>query len=60
MQCRGMGLFSSAMVAVDGSKFKAVNNRDRTFTGHKAAKRIEQVEASIAGFPVDAVRDHCQ
>lgn len=45
--CREMGLFSTAMVAVDGSKFKAVNNRDRNFTSHKAQKRIEQVEASI-------------
>ncbi|WP_176590698.1 IS1182 family transposase [Sphingobium sp. EM0848] len=47
MLCRSMGLFGGAMVAVDGSKFKAVNNRDRNFTAHKAAKRIEQVEASI-------------
>jgi transposase len=50
--CRGMGLFSGAMVAVDGSKFKAVNNRDRNFTAHKAARRIEQVEASIDRYLV--------
>lgn len=50
--CRGMGLFTGAMVAVDGSKFKAVNNRDRNFTAHKAAKRIEQVEASIDRYLV--------
>jgi transposase len=50
--CRGMGLFSGAIVAVDGSKFKAVNNRDRNFTAHKAAKRIEQVEASIERYLV--------
>ena len=30
----------------DGSKFKAVNNRDKNFTVAKVAKRIEQVEAS--------------
>ncbi len=36
-----------AIVAVDVSKFKAVNNRDRNYTVHKAATRIEQVEASI-------------
>lgn len=36
--CRSMGLFSGAMVAVDGSKFKAVNNRDRTFTAHKTPR----------------------
>lgn len=50
--CRGLRLFSGAMVAVDGSKFKAVNNRDRNFTAHKAAKRIEQVEASIDRYLV--------
>lgn len=50
--CRGMGLFRGAMVAVDGSKFKAVNNPDRNFTAHKAAKRIEQVETSIDRYLV--------
>lgn len=45
--CRNLGLLAQAVVAVDGSKFKAVNNRDRNYTAHKAAKRIEQVEASI-------------
>ena len=48
--CRTMGLFSAAVVAIDGSKFKAVNNRDRNFTAHKAARRIEQVEASIERY----------
>src|SRR6478609_11999010 len=41
--CRRLGLFSEAVVAVDGSKFKAVNNRDRNFTGAKVQKRIEQI-----------------
>jgi transposase len=27
--CRGLGLFKQAAVAIDGSKFKAVNNRDK-------------------------------
>ena len=45
--CRSLDMFSQAVVAIDGSKFKAVNNRDRNYTAHKAAKRIEQVEASI-------------
>src|SRR3978361_1092858 len=45
--CRQLSLFGQATVAIDGSKFKAVNNRDRNYTEHKAAKRIEQVEASI-------------
>jgi len=47
MLCRKLSLFGQAIVAIDGSKFKAVNNRDRNYTAHKAAKRIEQVEASI-------------
>ena len=46
MLCRKLSLFGQAIVAIDGSKFKAVNNRDRNYTAHKAAKRIEQVEAS--------------
>ena len=46
--CRRLNLFTQAVVALDGSKFKAVNNRDKNFTVAKVAKRIEQVEASIA------------
>src|SRR5246500_387281 len=48
--CRQLSLFTRAVVAVDGSKFKAVNNRDKNFTVAKVAKRIEQVEASIARY----------
>ena len=48
--CRDMGLLTKASVAIDGSKFKAVNNRDKNFTVAKVAKRIEQVEASIARY----------
>ena len=47
MLCRNLGLFAHAIAAIDGSKFKAVNNRDRNYTEAKVAKRIEQVEASI-------------
>src|SRR5579863_3196795 len=43
-------LLRTALVAVDGSKFKAVNNRDKNFTVAKVARRIEQVEASIARY----------
>jgi transposase len=43
--CRKLNLFSQAVVAIDGSKFKAVNTRDKNFTPAKLAKRIEQVEA---------------
>src|ERR1700677_3482495 len=45
--CRQFKLFSQAVVAVDGSKFKAVNNRDRNFTSAKVQRRMEQIEASI-------------
>ena len=45
--CRRLNLFSEAVVAIDGSKFKAVNNRDKNFTPAKVQRRIEQIEASI-------------
>ena len=48
--CRQFNLFTRAVVAIDGSKFKAVNTRDKNFTQAKVAKRIEQVEASIARY----------
>ena len=48
--CRQFDLFTRAVVAIDGSKFKAVNNLDRNFTVAKVAKRIEQVEASMARY----------
>lgn len=48
--CRRFNLFTRAVVAIDGSKFKAVNARDKNFTVAKVAKRIEQVEASITRY----------
>src|SRR5580693_7710229 len=48
--CRQLNLFSEAVVAVDGSKFKAVNNRDRNLTSAKLQKRMEQIEASITRY----------
>jgi hypothetical protein len=45
--CRDLKLFSQALVAIDGSKFKAVNTRDRNFTSGKVDKRQKQIEASI-------------
>src|SRR6202040_3473864 len=50
MLCRQLNLFSQAVVAVDGSRFKAVNNRDRNFTGSKLQKRMELIEASITRY----------
>jgi transposase len=48
--CRQLGLFSRAVIAIDGSKFKAVNNRDKNYTVAKVGKRIEQVDASIVRY----------
>jgi transposase len=48
--CREIGLFTQAVAAVDGSKFKAVNTRDKNFTPTKVKKRIEQVADHIAGY----------
>jgi hypothetical protein len=45
--CRQLDLFSEAIVTIDGSKFKAVNNRDKNFTPNKIQRRVEQIEASI-------------
>ena len=48
--CRRIGLLSVASVAIDGSKFKAVNNRDRNFTKAKMARRLQQIEDSVARY----------
>jgi transposase len=48
--CRQLGLFTRAVVAIDGSKFKAVNNRDMNYTVAKVTGRMEQVNASIARY----------
>src|ERR1700674_5192413 len=48
--CRQLGLFTRAVVAIDGSKFKAVNNRDKNYTVAKVTGRMEQVDASIARY----------
>ncbi|MCW5657100.1 MAG: IS1182 family transposase [Burkholderiaceae bacterium] len=48
--CRELKLFTQAVVAVDGSKFKAANNRDRNFTPHKLEQRMRQVEESIERY----------
>ena len=48
--CRRAGLLAEASVAIDGSKFKAVNNRDRNFTRAKVQRRLAQIEESIARY----------
>src|SRR6204780_2972424 len=48
--CRAMGLLTQASVAIHGSKFKAVNNRDRNFTRAKMERRMAQIEESVARY----------
>jgi transposase len=48
--CRQLGLLAKASVAIDGSKFKAVNNRDRNFTTAKMKRRMAQIEESVARY----------
>ena len=48
--CRKMGLLTSASVAIDGSKFRAVNNRDKNFTRGKVERRRAQLEESVARY----------
>src|SRR5215469_5674852 len=50
MLCRQLGLFTRAVVAIDGSKFKAVNNRDKNYTVAKVTGRMDQVNGSIARY----------
>ncbi|MCZ6655621.1 MAG: IS1182 family transposase [Planctomycetota bacterium] len=48
--CRQLDLFAEASVAIDGSKFKAVNTRDKNFTRAKMKRRMEQIEESVARY----------
>ena len=48
--CHKLGLLSEASVAIDGSKFKAVNARDKNFTEAKMKRRLERIEAAVARY----------
>jgi transposase len=48
--CREIGLLTKPSVAIDGSKFKAVNNRDKNFTRAKMERRLAQIEESVARY----------
>ena len=50
MLCRKLELFKDAFVAIDGSKFKAVNTRDRNYTKEKMARRLKQIDESIERY----------
>ena len=48
--CRHMGMFTDSLIAVDGSKFKAVNSRDNNYTERKLKARILQTEKRVARY----------
>ena len=48
--CRNLDLFTQQLIAIDGSEFKAVNNRERNFTKAKARARLQQIEESIERY----------
>src|SRR6202022_3759238 len=50
MLCQRLDLFAEALVAIDGSKFRAVNHRDRNFTSAKLERRMRDIELSIARY----------
>src|SRR3954467_11364560 len=50
MLCRALDLFGEASVVIDGSKFKAVNNRDKNFTRAKMERRMAQIEESVGRY----------
>src|ERR1700744_1832869 len=53
-QCRCLKLLSADTVAIDGSKFKAVNSRDKNYTAGKIDKRQQQIEESVQRY-LDAI-----
>jgi hypothetical protein len=48
--CRQLKLFSQVIVAIDGSKFKTVNNRDKNYIQHKLEQRMKQIDESIERY----------
>jgi hypothetical protein len=51
--CRQLNLFTESILAIDASKFEAVNNRDKNFTPAKMQRRMAQIGESIARCLVD-------
>lgn len=54
--CRNMDLLDEPRVAIDGSKFKAVNSREKNFTRDRLRKRIQSIEESITRYMADLDR----
>jgi len=58
--CRRLSLFTQALVVIDGSRFKAVNNRDRNFMRAKMKRRLAQIEVSLDGYFEQLERADCE
>jgi hypothetical protein len=56
MLCRELDLFPEAVVAIDGSKFKAVNNRDRNFTDAKLQRRMQESNTVLPSIWQSSIR----
>jgi len=56
MLCRKLDLFANAFVAIDGSKVKAVNNRDRNFAEAKMKRRLQQIDERIERYLAQLAR----
>lgn len=54
--CRGLDLLDSSVVAIDGSKFKAVNAKARSFTQEKLRRRLGEIDAAIARYMAELDR----
>ena len=48
--CAGLGLYGKELLAIDGSKFKACNSRDRNFTDNKLLARIARLDSRIEAY----------
>jgi transposase len=60
MLCPRIGLLTKPSVAIDGSKFKAVNNRDKNFTRAKMERRLAQIDESVARFWISSTPPICR
>jgi transposase len=48
--CRQLDLFGRELVAVDGTRIKAVNNTDRAFTRETLAKAVHEADEKLAAY----------
>jgi transposase len=48
--CRELDLFGGELVAIDGSKFKAVNNKGRNFTDRRLKRAMKDIDKKIDSY----------